>query len=50
MPWQLPPELAERVQRARRLLAESEEHAGSTELQVRRQLLLTVFTPCARVQ
>ena len=34
MPWQLPPELAERVQRARRLLAQSPEHAGSTELQV----------------
>ena len=33
MAWQLPQELAERVRRARRLLAESEEHAGSADLQ-----------------
>ena len=33
MPWQLPGELAGRVQRARRLLAESEAHAGSADLQ-----------------
>ncbi|KAL4434311.1 hypothetical protein ABPG75_000752 [Micractinium tetrahymenae] len=32
MPWQLSEFLAERVQRARRLLAESEEHRGSAEL------------------
>jgi hypothetical protein len=34
MDWQLEQFLAERVERARKLLAESEEHRGSTDLQV----------------
>ncbi|PRW60732.1 13e12 repeat-containing [Chlorella sorokiniana] len=33
MPWQLPQEVAERVERARRLLADSEAHRGSADLQ-----------------
>ena len=33
MPWQLPPELAERVQRARRLLEEPEAHGSAQDLQ-----------------
>ena len=32
--WQLEPFLAERVERGRRLLAESEAHQGGTDLQV----------------
>ena len=35
MEWQLEQFLAERVERGRKLLAESEEHRGSTDLQVR---------------
>jgi hypothetical protein len=35
MAWQLGQFLAEKVERGRKLLAESEEHRGSTDLQVR---------------
>ena len=35
MAWQLDQFLAEKVERGRKLLAESEEHRGSTDLQVR---------------
>lgn len=34
MPWQLPEFEQERVERARKLLRESEEHRGSLDLQV----------------
>lgn len=36
MPWELPQEVADRVQRARRLLAESAVHAGSADLEASR--------------
>ena len=36
MPWQHEPFLAERLERGRRLLAESEEHRGAADLQVGR--------------
>ena len=36
MPWQLEQFLAEKVERGRKLLVESEEHRGSTDLQVAR--------------
>ena len=35
MEWQLEQFMAEKVERGRKLLAESEEHRGSTDLQVR---------------
>ena len=39
MPWELREEfLRERVERGRRLLAESEEHRGTGDLQVRQAL------------
>ena len=51
MPWELPQELTDRVQRARRLLAESEAHAGSADLQASsvERILQLGRVPCLRL-